>query len=235
MPVMLLAAAMAPAQAQAERTLMPEGSKEVTLGATIGNAPSRYGSAQRATYLLPQFGVQWSNGVFVDGLTLGMQMSDDPLLNYGPLLALDLGGPGADGSKNRLRAVAGAFVNYTPMQELSLQAHMFAPAGGGGGTQLSARVSTDANLAPRHQLTTGLGAGFMDRSAMHKDFGTALYRPSGGVRDVYADLHWHWQFSPKYTLTSAVKASRLLGGAAASPRTIERTGIASSVTLRYSY
>lgn len=231
----VLALAMAPALAQSDLSLMPEGSKEVTLGATLGNSPSRYGSAGRSTYLVPQFSVEWSNGIFVEGLVLGMHMSDQPLLRYGPLLALDFGTQLPDGSKGKLRPVAGGFVNYVPVQELSLHAHLFAPIGAPGRVLLNARAGTHTTLAPRHQLFVGVGANLLGGAAMQADFGTARYRPSGGVRDVYADLRWQWQFSPKYTLTGAMQASRLLGDAAASPRTSERNGTTTAVTLKYSY
>ena len=231
----VLAGAMAPAPAQSDLSLMPEGSKEVTLGAALGNSPSRYGSAERSTYLVPQFSVEWSNGIFVEGLVLGMHLSDQPLLRYGPLLAVDFGTQLADGSKGKLRPVAGGFVNYVPMHELSLHAHVLAPIGDPGRILLNARAGTHTTLAPRHQLFAGVGANLLGGGAMQADFGTASHHASGGVRDVYADLRWHWQFSPKYTLVSAVQASRLLGDAAASPRTSERTGITTAVTLRYSY
>ncbi|WP_162249905.1 MipA/OmpV family protein [Massilia sp. Root351] len=230
-----LAVALAPALAQSDLSLLPEGSKELTLGATLGSSPSRYGSAARSTYLLPQFSVEWSNGIFVEGLVLGMHMSDAPLLRYGPLLALDFGTQLADGSTGKFRPVAGGFINYVPVQELSLHAHVFTPLGDAGRVRLNARAGTQATLAPRHQLFAGVGANLLGGGAMQADFGTANYRPSGGVRDVYADLRWQWQFSAKYTLISAVQASRLLGDAAASPRTSERTGVTTSVTLRYGY
>jgi MipA family protein len=231
----LMTALTAPALAQSDLSLMPEGSKEVTVSATLGNAPSRYGSALRSTYLVPHFSVEWSNGMFVEGLTLGMQMSRHPLMRYGPLLAPDLGSQHADGSKGRIRPVVGAFFNYTPVRELSLHAHTFAQANGSGNMLLNLKASTYAALAPRHQLFAGVGTNLFNGAAMQADFGTARYHPSGGVRDVYADMRWQWQCSRKYTLTGAVQTSRLLGDAAASPRTSERTGVVSSVTLSYSF
>lgn len=231
----LLAAFTAPALAQEDLSLMPEGSKEVTVSATLGNAPSRYGSATRTTYLVPHFSVEWSNGIFLEGLTLGLQMSRHPLMRYGPLLAPDLGSQHDDGSKGRIRPVVGAFFNYTPMRELSLHAHTFAHANGSGRALLNLKASTFTTLAPRHEMSAGVGANLFSGAAMQADFGTARYRPSGGVRDMYADVRWHWQFSRKYTLTSMVQASRLMGDAADSPRTAERTGVASSVTLSYGF
>lgn len=233
--IAMIAVAPIPALAQSDLSLMPEGSKEIWIGAAMGSSPKRYGSAERSTYLVPQFAVEWSNGVFVDGLVLGMQMSEQPLLRYGPLLTVDRGTHLSDGSKGKLRPSAGGFIHYVPIQELSLHAHVFTPIGDPGRVLLNARLGANTTLAPRHLLLAGVGANLLGRGAMQADFGTASHQASGGVRDVYADLRWHWQFNPKYTLTSTVRASRLLGDAATSPRTSERTGITTAVTLMYSY
>lgn len=232
----LIAGAAPPVLAQADTTLLPEGSVDLTVGAVAGNAPLRAGSRQRASYLIPQFSAEWSNGVFVEGLALGIHMSSDPLLRYGPLLALDLGAQRADGSRTSLRPVLGAFVNYTPLHNLLLHAHAFAPAGrNGSGVLLDVKAATQTSLAPHHTLAAGVGASVVDGAFMQSDFGTAQYHPSGGLRDVYAEARWQWQMSRKYTLATGVRASRLLGGAGSSPRTAQRTGIASSLTLQYSY
>lgn len=231
-----LAGATLPALAQANTTLLPEGSVDVTIGALAGMAPLRAGSKQRVSYVVPQFSAEWSNGVFAQGLALGMHMSSDPMLRYGPLIALDLGAQRADGSRTSLRPVFGAFVNYTPLHNVMLHAHAFAPASrDGAGVLLDIKAGTRTALAPHHTLAAGVGASIADSALMQSDFGTAQYHPSGGLRDMYMETRWQWQMSRKYTLSTGVRASRLLGGAGASPRTAQRTGIASSLTLQYSY
>jgi outer membrane scaffolding protein for murein synthesis (MipA/OmpV family) len=232
----LLSSAMHAALAQQDMTLLPDGSVDVAVGAVAGNAPARAGSKQRTSYLVPQFSAEWSNGVFVEGLALGMHMSADPLLRYGPLIALDLGAQRADGGRSGLRPVLGAFINYTLLHGLLLHAHAFAPAGReGSGVLLDMKASTQTALAPHHFLAAGVGASIADGAYMQSDFGTARYRPSGGLRDMYAEARWQWQVSRKYTLSAGVRASRLLGGAAASPRTEQPTGIATSLALQYGY
>lgn len=234
--LLALAIASPPAQAQPDESLIPEGSKDVWLGAAMGSAPSRPGSALRSTFLVPQFSVEWSNGVFLEGLELGMQMSRDPLLQYGPVVSLNLGARRPDGSNAGVRPVLGGFVNYQPVQELHLHAHAYAPAGRDGkGILLNLRAATHAWVVPHHMLGVALGVNLVDGAGMQSDFGTARYRPAGGVRDVYAEGRWHWQFSRKYTLSATVHASRLLGDAGASPRTSQRTGIGNSLTVKYSY
>ncbi|CAN7198623.1 MipA/OmpV family protein [Pseudoduganella sp. LjRoot289] len=224
------------AWAQSEESLIPEGSTDVWIGATLGSAPSRPGSALRSTYLVPQFSVEWSNGVFLQGLELGMKMSRDPLLQYGPVASLNLGGRRSDGSSAGARPVFGGFVNYQPVQELLLHAHAYAPAGRDGkGALLNLRAATHTWVVPHHMLGVAAGVNLADGAGMQSDFGTARYRPAGGIRDVFAEGRWHWQFSRKYTLTAALHGSCLLGDAGASPRTSQRTGIASSLTVQYSY
>jgi outer membrane scaffolding protein for murein synthesis (MipA/OmpV family) len=232
----LLSSAMHAALAQQDMTLLPDGSVDVAVGAVAGNAPARAGSKQRTSYLVPQFSAEWSNGVFVEGLALGMHMSADPLLRYGPLIALDLGAQRAGGGRSGLRPVLGAFINYTLLHGLLLHAHAFAPAGReASGVLLDMKASTQTALASHHSLAAGVGASVADGAYMQSDFGTARYRPSGGLRDMYAETRWQWQVSRKYTLSAGVRASRLLGGAAASPRTEQRTGIATSLALQYGY
>ncbi len=230
-----LAAAL-PAWAQSDFRLLPEGSKDIAVGALLGYAPDKPGSARRSAYLVPQFTVDWDNGVFLNGLSLGMQMSKQPLLQYGPVIALDLGARRANGSSTPLRPVFGAFVNYQPLSELSLHAHAYAPAGSeGSGVLLNLQAGTQFALTPHHFLALGAGVNLADRAYMRSDFGTLRYHPGGGLRDSYADVRWRWELNRKFTLVASVQVSHLQGEAAASPRTARRTGVANSLMLRYSY
>ncbi|NVD98655.1 MipA/OmpV family protein [Massilia sp. BJB1822] len=230
-----LAAAL-PAWAQSAGGLLPEGSKDISIGALMGSAPDRPGSAKRSIYMAPQFSVQWDNGLFLDGLMLGMKMSKQPLLEYGPLMTLDLGIRRADGRRILLRPVFGAFVDYHPLSELSLHAHAYAPAGNDGrGALLNLQAGTQSMLVPHHFLAVGAGVNLADRAYMQSDFGTARYQPGGGLHDSYAYLRWSWELNRKYTLVTSVQVSRLQGDAAASPRTVQRTGVTNSLMLRYSY
>lgn len=231
----VLGAALPPALAQSEVSLLPDGSHELRVGALLGSAPRAPGSAERSAFLLPQLSVEWSNGVFIDGLALGKQLSSDPMLKYGPLLALSEGPQRADGGR-ALRPALGAFVHYMPLRELALQARILVPTGrDGGGSVLNLRAGTRFDLAPHQWMTVGAGVNLADGSYLQPDFGTARYQPAGGVRDVFADLQWGWQISRKVTLTASLQASRLQGDAAASPRTRQRTGYANVLGFSYSY
>lgn len=232
---MAMAMAIAPKWAQAQANLLPEGSADIAVSAVLGSAPSAPGSAARSTFLLPQFSAQWSNGMFLDGLALGMQLSNLPLLKFGPLIALDVGAQRTDGSHGGVRPVFGAFVNYQPLNELALHMHVVAPASRDGGVLANLRAETTIARAPHQAWTVGAGLNLADGVYMQSTFGTARYRPSGGVRDVFADARWQWQFSRKFTLAATLRLNRLQGGAADGPRTQQRTGVTSLLALGYSY
>jgi len=227
---------MAQALAQSDDAgLMPEGSSEVRAGAILVNGPRAAGSTERTTTLLPQFGAEWSNGVFLDGLVLGKQMSSSPRLKYGPLLALNLVAQPGDGGRT-LRPVFGAFLRYRPLRELGLQAHILGAAShAGNGLLLNLSANTQADLAPHQWLALGLGLEVADRSYMQSDFGTAHYHPAGGVRDLYAEARWGWQLTPKVTVVASLHASRLQDGAAASPFTRRRNGVVNALAFSYSF
>lgn len=226
----------APAWAQFGDGLMPEGSMELTVSAALGSGPAQPGSATRSVFLLPQFSAEWSNGVFIEGLAVGMKLSPDPLLQYGPLVSLNLGAQRTDGSRGGVRPVFGAFANVTPFQELTLHAHAVAPAGRDGrGVLLSLNAGTHTVPAPRHVLSGSVGVNLADAGYMRSEFGAGRHRPAGGVRDVFAGARWQWQMSRKFTLTAALQVSVLRGGAAASPRTAQRTGVTNWLALGYSY
>ncbi|WP_028104996.1 MipA/OmpV family protein [Pseudoduganella violaceinigra] len=226
---------MTPAHAQSNASLLPDGATDVRMGAVLGTAPSAPGSARRSAFLVPQFSAEWSNGVFVEGLAVGKQMSSDPMLGYGPVLAVNLGAQRADGS-SVIRPVTGVFVQYQPLRELALHAQVSIPLlRDTGGALFNFRASTQFVPAAHHWLEFGTGFNAADRRYQQTDFRTAQFQPSGGLRDVFADVQWGWQVSRKITLTASVRAARLQGDAAASPRTRQRTGVANALGFSYSY
>jgi outer membrane protein len=70
---------------------MPDGSRDMYLGAGALSAPRWEGADRRKTTPLPLIQVQWSTGIFVSGMTAGMHLSDSPTVEFGPLLALHPG------------------------------------------------------------------------------------------------------------------------------------------------
>lgn len=72
---------------------MPDGSRDMYVGLGVQSAPRWDGTGSRKVSALPVLQVQWSNGLFISGMSAGMHLSDDPTFEYGPLLAVQ---PGRD-------------------------------------------------------------------------------------------------------------------------------------------
>jgi outer membrane scaffolding protein for murein synthesis (MipA/OmpV family) len=72
---------------------MPDGSRDMYAGLGVQSAPRWDGTGSRKVSALPVLQVQWSNGVFISGMSAGMHLSDDPTFEYGPVLAVQ---PGRD-------------------------------------------------------------------------------------------------------------------------------------------
>jgi outer membrane scaffolding protein for murein synthesis (MipA/OmpV family) len=70
---------------------MPDGSRDMYAGLGVQSAPRWDGTGSRKVSALPVLQVQWSNGVFISGMSAGMHLSDDPTFEYGPLLAVQPG------------------------------------------------------------------------------------------------------------------------------------------------
>jgi outer membrane scaffolding protein for murein synthesis (MipA/OmpV family) len=156
---LVLAVSGSAASAQTPTTNpMPDGSRDMYAGLGVVSAPRYEGADSRKTRALPVLQVQWSNGIFVSGMSAGMHLSASPTVEYGPLLTVHprrdeegAGGGvgGVEGStlaptsvrtfagKNRLagmdeirtRPEAGAFFNYYLSPEWRLTSSVLAGAG----------------------------------------------------------------------------------------------------------
>ena len=85
--VLVLATACGAAAAQTPaNNPMPDGSRDMYVGLGVLSAPEWEGARERRVTALPLLQVQWSNGVFISGMSAGMHLSDKPSVEYGPLL-----------------------------------------------------------------------------------------------------------------------------------------------------
>lgn len=210
----LLAAACAPCSAQSPVTFMPEGSRDVQVALMWGAMPATEGSRKIERYLLPYFGVRWSNGIFVDGFSVGAQLSRTPGLRFGPLVGLADDEPREPGEPVGRRLVAAGFADYQLLHNVGLHATARYGAGrGGGGADLKLRVRTSVPLAPHHGAVIELGASVADRSYMRSHFGATA---GAGLKNVFGGASWSWQMSRKYTLRSGLSLTRLGDNAGAS-------------------
>jgi outer membrane protein len=67
---------------------MPDGSRDMYIGIGAQSAARYEGARERQTLALPVLQVEWSNGVFISGQSLGVHLSTQPAVEFGPLLAL---------------------------------------------------------------------------------------------------------------------------------------------------
>jgi len=155
---------------------MPDGSRDTYLGLGVQSAPRWEGAAERRVSALPVLQAQWSNGIFVSGLTAGMHLSDQPTFEYGPLLALQPGrgdagmGRGPDGTG----AGVGLTFNGAAAEPAFLRAKSGARLAGLDDirTRLLAGGFANVYLAPQWRLTGSLlfGAG-NDRDGARLELG----------------------------------------------------------------
>ncbi|MES3021978.1 MAG: MipA/OmpV family protein [Pseudomonadota bacterium] len=228
--VLPLLLACAGALAQSPVTNMPEGTKDVSVGLALGTVQRAEGSRERTAFLIPHFSVQWSNGVFLEGLNLGLHMSETPHMQYGPTLFFDLGSQRADGlgPNGKKRFVPGAFFSYQPLHNVSLRSAVkYGAALEGGGVLFQGSAVYSMPVASRQSVHVATGFEWGDEAYMQSYYGVSAqqaglgkapaFAASGGINNVFVRAGWRWQVSRKYTVTSSVTFSQLRGSAAASP------------------
>lgn len=199
---LFLAAASAASCAQTPATNpMPDGSRDLYVGLGVVSAPDYAGARARRTAALPLIQAEWSNGVFVSGLSAGMHLSRRPEVEFGPLLALDLGRD-EDGENNRAGGVtpvigfqagrqassgqgllglrpigarlqAGGFANYYLTPALRITNSVLYGAGHerDGLTWNLGLQHMAAELAPRHRISFSAGLNFVNRAYNTSYFG----------------------------------------------------------------
>ena len=80
----------APSWAQTpSRNLMPDGSYDSYFGLGVISRPVYEGSSNNKRTILPAFQLEWSNGLFIAGMSAGWHLSDTPQFEYGPLLQFE--------------------------------------------------------------------------------------------------------------------------------------------------
>lgn len=107
-PALLFGGACTGAHAQTPaNNPMPDGSRDLYLGLGLVSQNAYQGGAERRLRALPLVQLEWSNGVFIAGMSAGMHLSQRPGLEYGPLLALQVKRSG-DGNGASLGDVSSA-------------------------------------------------------------------------------------------------------------------------------
>jgi MipA family protein len=89
LPALALMASFGAANAQTPAiNPMPDGSRDMYVGLGVQSSARYEGAGSRKIRSLPVLQVQWSNGIFVSGMTAGMHLASDPGVEIGPLLAV---------------------------------------------------------------------------------------------------------------------------------------------------
>ncbi|WP_020652545.1 MipA/OmpV family protein [Massilia niastensis] len=200
--VLVLAVSGSAASAQTPTTNpMPDGSRDMYAGLGVVSAPRYEGADSRKVSALPVLQVQWSNGLFISGLSAGMHLSDRPTVEYGPLLTLH---PGRDESGSgrgigvvemsglpslvaraargnplsgmddiRYRLEGGGFFNYYLAPQWRLTSSVVV---GSGHDRDGARMDLGvqrlaAQVAPHHTLSFSAGVSVVNRAYNQSYFG----------------------------------------------------------------
>jgi outer membrane scaffolding protein for murein synthesis (MipA/OmpV family) len=158
--LVLSAGGMARAQTPAVNP-MPDGSRDMYAGLGVQSAPRYEGTGSRKVSALPVLQIEWSNGVFISGMSAGMHLSSSPTVEYGPLLAVQ---PGRDASGTAGTAVGGVGTGTPLVSAVGPGEKAIPPVGRlDGMDEIGARLQLGgfANyyLSPQWRLTSSLLAG----------------------------------------------------------------------------
>jgi outer membrane scaffolding protein for murein synthesis (MipA/OmpV family) len=149
-----LAGGMARAQTPAVNP-MPDGSRDMYVGLGVQSASRYEGTGSRKVSALPVLQVEWSNGVFISGMSAGMHLSNSPTVEYGPLLAIK---PGRDDYGNGKGV--GDLNSFTGLAPITGEKMGTMPGGLAGmdeiGARLQAGVFYNIYLSPQWRLSSSL-------------------------------------------------------------------------------
>ena len=201
-PFFALALAIASSTASAQTPAtnpMPDGSRDMYAGLGAVSRPRYEGADSHKVSALPVLQVQWSNGLFISGMSAGMHLSNRPTVEYGPLLTVhpnrDESGSGniVDGvgvtagavtamrAQNRLtgmqdvstRLEGGFFFNYYLAPQWRLTSSVLFGAGNDrDGARIELGVQRLAvQIAPQHTLSFNAGATIVNADYNRAYFG----------------------------------------------------------------
>ncbi len=237
----------------AVRLFGPAGEERGLVGLGVIAGREYLGSDERRTRVVPLLDYQWRNGFFAGTSNgIGYNFSSRPDLDFGLRVTADLG---RDETRSpRLRglgdidaaAEVGAFFNVSPLKGLTLTSSLRYGAGNdnkGLVVDLGAVYSTD--LSASWRLAVGVAGSFVNDEYMQEFFGItpaqsqrsgyATYTADAGLRDLRANLSLTYSFAPRWSVTGAVSASRLLGDAADSPIAVKDSTVNGLLAVSYAF
>ncbi|GGC57194.1 MipA/OmpV family protein [Undibacterium terreum] len=238
--------------------MMPDGSRDMYVGLGVGSAPLCDGTDERETRLKPNIQVQWSNGIFLRNESLGMHLSNEPGIEYGPLLEYDRGCDAShqkklEGAKDIDSSLGvGGFFNYYLTDSFRLSSKLLV------GTEnerrrmvLNLEARKYMQVAQHHGVALSLGLTWANQAytqtrfefdpmkalvaspapaAAKTDFSTR-----SGIKDVHAGVNWNWELSSTWLVTSQASIYRLTGSVADNPLNNRRSYMTVYTGLAYRF
>jgi len=222
-----------------------------TLSLSANAAPDYADSGKSRVGLMPGLEYRWANGFFASTERgVGYNFAKDSALQYGLGLGADMGRR-ASGALSGMgdvdaRIEYAAFLQYAMGRDADVAAALRYGSGNdaqGLVVELGAHYSL--NLAPQWKLGFGVGTSWANAPYLQTYFGVtdaqsnqtgfAAYTPTGGFRDVSANLTLSYALTPEISLAGGVSASSLLGEASNSPIVSSGNRVAGSLSIRYAF
>lgn len=247
-------AARAQMVASANTIIMPAGSTDRYVGVGVFQAPKYVGGKENTVAVGLDYQVNWSNGVFISGANLaGMHLSNEPSIEYGPLIEYQAGREATDSDKLRgLQDIpasfnVGAFYNYDWNEHWRFTSSlMHATNDAGMYMKLGVQRSFAGWLPSHNDVIFSFGITAANSYYNQKYFGISpgMYAmaavplsnsPSGGIKDVHGGIRWNWELSPSWLLVTDVSTSYLTKSAGDSPLVEKRnyTTFATGIAYRF--
>ncbi len=244
----LMLAAEPSARAQSTSMMMPEGSKDLYLGVVVADVASSEGSSARRLVAVPTASGLWSNGIFARLGAVGWDITDDPTMDYGPIVTYGIRSKRSDDTahESSIAVEGGAFYTFMFTREIQFGSQLLY-GGSADGQGLLLRLGADVSyrLGSHDTLTLSPGLTLADGSFMRSTYGITArqapldglpaYDAKAGLRDLHLDVDWNSELNTKFTLDTGVSLSRLTGSAAHSPLIARRNDATLFTALSYHF
>jgi outer membrane protein len=250
--VLLLVSSTCFAQTPAAH-ILPDGSSDMYFGFGRTYGPAYEGSNVQWSYNGLNFlQAQWSNGIFVSNAEIGMHLSEDPSIEYGPLIAVGAARPRTNAPQSEsvggiyLAPSVGGFFNYNLTDSVQLTTDLLY-----GTSRYHGSIIADLNIrkgmriATHHWLSASAGMTWTNARFTEIQYGITpeqaavsdypVYTPSAGLQDVHAGLNWNWAFNSTWMLTTRLYETHLTGSAVGSPLVEKQNNTTVSTALVYRF
>lgn len=242
------------AQSEFYRPVTPPHLKE---GGVVGPAlvagREYLGSSKSTARILPSIDYQWRNGFFAGVRNgIGYNGSTQPNLAYGLRLTPNFGRK--ERRDDALRGLGdsdprpevGAFLNFSPMQNISLNSSLRYGSGNErNGLLIDVGAGWSTSLSPSVRLGTTLATTWMNADHAQEYFGISAeqsvrsgysrFIPDAGFRDARLGVSVQYRIAPTWTLSGAVTHSVLLGDAQRSPIVRDKAATTAVLALAYQF